>query len=68
MLVIDSSAFLTAILRIGVGVRELATLARIPPKTISELHRRDKAVHLSTLSRLAKALQVDPMTLVKERF
>lgn len=65
MLVIDSSAVQSCMLNKGFGVRELATLARIPPKTISALHRRDKAVFLPTLSRLAKALQVEPMELVK---
>ena len=59
---IDSRAVQAAMLRLGVGVYELA---RIPPKTISTLHRKDKAVFLPTLSRLAKALQVEPMTLVR---
>ena len=62
---IDSRAVQAAMLRLGVGVYELAELARIPPKTISTLHRKDKAVFLPTLSRLAKALQVEPMTLVR---
>ena len=62
---IDSRAVQAAMLRLGVGVYELAELARVPPKTISTLHRKDKAVFLPTLSRLAKALQVEPMTLVR---
>ena len=62
---IDSRAVQAAMLRLGVGVYELAELARIPPKTISVLHRKDKAVLLPTLSRLAKALQVEPQTLIK---
>ena len=62
---IDSGAVQAAMLRLGVGVTELAELARIPPKTVSTLHRKDKAVFLPTLARLAKALQVEPMTLVK---
>lgn len=65
MLVLDSAAVQSAMLRKGFGVIELATLAKIPPKTVSTLHRRDKVVFLPTLSRLAKALQVEPMTLVK---
>lgn len=65
MMMIDSGAVQAAMLRLGVGVTELAELARIPPKTISTLHRRDKPVFLPTLARLAKALQVEPMTLVK---
>ena len=66
MMMIDSGAVQAAMLRLGVGVTELAELARIPPKTISALHRKDKAVFLPTLSRLAKALQVEPYTLVKK--
>lgn len=62
---INSAAVQAAMLRLGVGVTELAELARIPPKTVSALHRRDKPVFLPTLSRLAKALKIDdPMSLV----
>lgn len=64
-MMIDSAAVQAAMLRLGVGVTELAELARIPPKTVSTLHRRDKPVFLPTLSRLAKALQVEPQTLIK---
>ena len=64
-MMIDSAAVQAAMLRLGVGVTELARLAQIQPKTISELHRRDKPVFLPTLSRLAKALQVEPQTLIK---
>ena len=64
-MMINSSAVQAAMLRLGVGVTKLAELANIPPKTISTLHRRDKPVYLPTLSRLAKALQVEPMTLVR---
>lgn len=65
LMMIDSSAVQAAMLRLGVGVTALAKLAGIPPKTISALHRRDKPVYLPTLARLAKALKVEPMTLVK---
>lgn len=65
MPMINSAAVQEQMLRLGVGVTKLAELARIPPKTISALHRRDKPVFLPTLSRLAKALQVEPMSLVK---
>lgn len=66
MLIINASLVQAAMLRLGIGVMELAELAKIPPKTISTLHRRDKPVFLPTLSRLAKALQVAPMELVKK--
>ena len=66
MLLINAAIVQALMLKLGIGVMELAELARIPPKTISALHRRDKAVFLPTLSRLAKALQVAPMELVKK--
>ena len=65
-MMIDSAAVQAAMLRLGVGVRELAESAQIPTKTISALHRRDKPVFLPTLARLAKALNVSPMELVKK--
>ena len=65
MMMIDSVAVQAAMLRLGVGVMELSKIAEIPPKTISILHRHDKTVFLPTLARLAKALQVEPMELVK---
>ena len=61
-MMIDSRAVQAAMLRLSIGVTELSKIAEIPPKTISTLHRKDKAVFLPTLSRLAKALQVEPMT------
>ena len=65
-MIINSAAVQAAMLRLGVGVTELAKIAEIPPKTISALHRRDKPVFLPTLARLAKALNVSPMELVKK--
>lgn len=65
MMIINAAAVQAAMLKLGVGVMKLAELAKIPPKTISALHRRDKPVYMPTLARLAKALQVEPMTLVK---
>ena len=43
MMMIDSAAVQAAMLRLGVGVTELAKIAEIPPKTISAIHRRDKS-------------------------
>lgn len=65
MMKIDSAKVQVLMLERGVGVLELAALAKISAKTISALHRRDVKVYIPTLTRLARALQVDPMTLVK---
>lgn len=65
MLLINSAIVRTLMLERGIGVTELAELASISPKTISALHRRDIKVFLPTLSRLARALQVEPSELIK---
>lgn len=65
MLMIDSRAVQTAMLKARVGVVQLARLARLRPSTISDLSRIDKPVRNATLLRLADVLQVEPMTLVK---
>lgn len=65
MAIINSAAVQKRMLELGVGVIELSELARIPAKTISALHRKDKAIFLPTLSRLAAALQVEPQSLIK---
>ena len=62
---IDSAALQARMLALGIGVMELAELARLQPKTVSLLFRHDRRVQPKTLHRLAVALQVEPMTLVK---
>ena len=64
MLVVNSAAVQAAMLDKGFGVKKLALISKLPSKTISVLHRQDKQVRIPTLSRLAKALQVEPMELV----
>ena len=62
---LNAAAVQSAMLRKAVGVIKLAELSQIPPKTISLAHRRDVVVQVPTLARLAKALQVEPLELVK---
>lgn len=64
MLVVNSAAVQAAMLDKGFGVKRLALLAKLPLKTVSALNRRNKGVRIPTLSRLAKALQIEPMELV----
>ena len=66
MLTLSAKAVESAMLKLGVGVYELARIANIPPKTISLVHRRDSAVTLRTLAKLAKALAVNPYSLLKK--
>lgn len=65
MLWIDSAALQARMLALGIGVMKLAELARLQPKTVSALHKEDRRVHVTTLHKLAKALQCSPMELVK---
>lgn len=66
MLIIDSAEVKRLMLERGLGVMKLSELARIPPKTISYIFAHgDKEVFTATLHRLAKALEVPPMSLLK---
>jgi plasmid maintenance system antidote protein VapI len=67
MEIISASAVQSAMLRLELGVMQLAKLANIPVSTICAIHKQDKAITLPTLARLAKALGVDPATLIKSR-
>ena len=62
---VNSSAVQREMLRLGIGVRELAKRAKIPANTVSVLHRKDTRVFIPTLAKLAKALQVEPQSLIK---
>lgn len=66
MLIVNSAAVQAAMLNKFIGVKELASIAQIPLKTVSTLHRQNKAVRITTLARLAKALQMEPMELVAQ--
>lgn len=65
MVTLNSSAVQAEMLNLGVGVRELAERAKIPANTVSVLHRKDTRVFIPTLAKLAKALQVEPQSLIK---
>lgn len=66
-MVIDSRKVQNEMLRLGVGIHELARLAKVTPKIITALQKGDKKVFLPTVSKLAKALGVEPATLIKSR-
>ena len=65
LLILDSTAVQAAMLERGVGVSKLAELAKVPPKTASAAHRRDIPVFYPTAHRLAEALGIEPLRLVK---
>ena len=64
-MILNSAAVRSAMLRKAVGVTKLAELSQIPPRIVSRAHRKDVAVRVPTLAKLAKALQVEPLELVK---
>lgn len=65
MMKIDSGKVQALMLEQGIGVIELAERAKISAKTVSALHRRDCTIYIPTLTRLARALQVEPLKLIK---
>ena len=68
MMIIDSKAVRQAMLNKAVGVIGLSKLAKMSSRTISMVYRRDVPVTLSTIAKLAKALEVEPTSLVKDFF
>ena len=65
MLVTDSRAIQRAMLQCGISVTELADITKSARCTISILSREDRRAHMPTIHKLAKALQVEPLSLVK---
>jgi len=55
-------------LRIRLAIRqdELARMAKITPTTLSRIERNESEPHVSTIRRLAKALDVTPADLIGE--
>ena len=65
MLVTDSRAIQRAMLQSGLSVTKLAAITKSARCTISILSREDRQAHMPTIHKLAKALQVEPLSLVK---
>lgn len=65
MLVVDSAVIRQAMLNKAVGIMELAKLAKMSPRTISLVYRHDMSVAFSTVTKLAKALDISPQSIVK---
>ncbi len=65
MLVVDSRAVWAAMLKLGVGTMEVTKLSGLPSKTVSNFVTADRRARVPTIARLAKALKVEPMSLVK---
>lgn len=64
-MILDSAVVRGEMMRQEIGVNELGRKAGIEPRAISRYSRFDSRVFAPTAGRLAKALQVDPLTLVR---
>jgi len=53
-------------LRLAIRQDELARMAKITPTTLSRIERNESEPHVSTIRRLAKALDVTPADLIGE--
>lgn len=65
VMIVDSKAVWAAMLKLGVGTMEVTKLSGLPSKTISNFVQSDRRARVPTIARLAKALKVEPMSLVK---
>lgn len=65
VMIVDSKAVWAAMLKLGVGTMEVTKLSGLPSKTISNFVTADRRARVPTIARLAKALKVEPMSLVK---
>ena len=53
-------------MRLAIRQDELARMANITPTTLSRIERNESEPHVSTIRRLAKALDVTPADLIGE--
>ncbi len=65
VMIVDSKAVWAAMLKLGVGTMEVTKLSGLPSKTVSNFVTADRRARVPTIARLAKALKVEPMSLVK---
>lgn len=65
MLSVSCSAVQTAMLAAEVGTVELAKRSGLPTRAISNFATGDRAAQMPTIAKLARALNVEPMSFVK---
>ena len=66
MEVLNSKKIRDLMIEKAMGVNQLAALAEMTPATISKLLKSDSPCRLPTIARIAKALQIEPQTLLAE--
>ena len=65
MMVVDTAAVRAAMLEQGIGTMELVARSGLPSKTASNFVTGDRKARVATITKLARGLNVAPMTLVK---
>ena len=62
---ISSQRLKTAMIAAGVGTLDLAQAANVQPATISKFLKTDSPARLPTISKICKALTVEPDAILK---
>ena len=65
MLMIDSEKVRQTMFNLVIGVKELAEKTGLSQPTISKIAQIDKFCTIKTIGKLAKALKIDPDTIIK---
>lgn len=65
MMTVDTAAVRAAMLEQGIGTMELVSRTGLPSKTASNFVTGDRRARVATITKLARGLNVAPMTLVK---
>jgi DNA-binding Xre family transcriptional regulator len=66
MMTISAQAVQEAMLKQEVGTMEVTKLSGLPSKTVSNFVQRDRRARVTTITKLARALQVNPMELLRK--
>lgn len=66
MMIVSAQAVQAAMLKNEIGTMTLTKLSGLPSKTVSNFVQRDRRAHVPTICRLARALQVNPMELLRK--
>lgn len=65
MLTVSANKVQRAMLAKAIGTMELTRLSGLPSKTISTVVNRDARARITTINKLARALDVPPLELVR---
>lgn len=66
MVTVDTNAVLAAMLAQGIGTMELVARTGLPSKTVSNFVTGDRKARVATITKLARGLNVSPMSLIKQ--